>query len=368
MIHKLPFYQNITFKPEQHYKSDKEFNMYSGFQATEVKEVDIELIQPILNHILHCWANTNYDLFDYILQWFRQAWLYPHIKTQIVLLLYGLEGTGKGILIDNLIIPYVYGTKTACVSHGLTPIVQRFNSICMNKLFICANEVSSEGHFHSSFEKLKALITDPTMPIEKKGIDMFEDYPNYINFIFTTNNFDSVKLGKSDRRYVCLETSDRYKGNFDYFDELTSSINQEVANHFYTYIIRLEKTRNIKKIPMTDLKLDMLKNTENSIDRFLREVKEWISCKVEIKSMIKHHPHGTNICATEVEGYSRKNFVENLNEENEIQCSTLFGLYLSFCMKENDTKESMNKFGKVAKQHGILRIRKGVVKTCYYKF
>lgn len=271
----IPMYKNITFQPSLKDVKKGEYNMYQGFQARQVEAPDAKIIQPILSHILQCWANDDEDLYDYILQWFRQIFLYPSEKTQVVLILYGEEGAGKGILIDNLIIPYIFGSKISIATQGLDPITQRFNSVCMNKLFICCNEVSNgENNFHATFEKLKALITDKTMTIEKKGIDIFNEYPNFINFLFTTNNRDSVKLGRTDRRYACFETSKRFLKNYDYFDQLRASCSQECADHFFTYICQLPRTRNIKHIPSTQLKEDMLVMTLKSIDRFVAEINE----------------------------------------------------------------------------------------------
>lgn len=274
---KLPFYKRVTFQPNKDHLKSGELNMFTGFRAQLVDEIKPDLIYPILHHIKTCWADDDEDLYNYIIHWFKMCFLKPWEKTGIVLLLFGLEGTGKGILIDNLIIPFIYGSKISCVSQGLGPITQRFNSICMNKLFICANEVSSGEGFHNTFDRLKAIITDKTISIEKKGIDIFKDYPNYINFMFTTNNMQSVKLGRTDRRYCCLETSSRYKGDFDYFDTLLSSCNQEVANHFFTYCINYKKTRNIRNIPMTPLKSDMMLNSKTSVEKFVDCVKELAS-------------------------------------------------------------------------------------------
>ena len=273
----IPIYKNLTFHPDPSKVRIGEYNTYPGMKASYVETVDMNLVNPILNHIRTCWASDDPDIYDYILQWLRVAFSQPGTKTGTVLILYGVEGTGKGFLLDNLIIPYIYGDTIATTTHGLTQITQRFNSILMNKLFICCNEVSTQGQFHSSFEKLKAIITDPTISIEKKGIDIFNSYPNHCNFVFTTNNLDSVKLGKSDRRYVCLETSDRYKGNYEYFANLMSYCDQTTANHFYTYISGLAKTRNVKRIPNTRLKTEMQMNAFSSVDKFYDDMLEAIN-------------------------------------------------------------------------------------------
>jgi hypothetical protein len=269
----LPLFEKVTFDPSGNHKK-KEFNMYTGFKAKRVDQVNMTMIQPILDHMRDCWADGNDNLFDYIKQWFRHSFTEPWNKTQVVILLYGLEGTGKGILLDNLIIPKVYGEKMACVSQGLAPITQRFNSICMDKLLIVCNEVSTEEGWMNSFDKLKAIITDKTISIEKKGIDVFKDYPNHLNLIMTTNNHNSVRVGRTDRRYLCLETSDRFKSNHEYFQKLIDTCTQEVANHFFTYICDLDRTRNIKDIPMTQLKEEMSGLAKSTVERFIDDVRE----------------------------------------------------------------------------------------------
>jgi len=337
---KVKLFRNITFNPIE--TNDKEFNMYRGFRAQDVENVDINLIQPILNHIKMCWANDDDDIYDYIIHWFNHCFTKPWMKSGIVLLLCGLEGTGKGLLIDNLIIPYIYGDTIACVSQGLSPIVQRFNSICMNKLFICCNEVSTEGGFHTSFEKLKAIITDKTISIEKKGIDIFKDYPNFINFIFTTNNTDSVKLGRTDRRYCCLETSSRYKGQWDYFTTLLDNCNQDTANHFYTFCKQYPITRNIRNIPRTKLKDDMMMNAKSTIERFVEDIQEAINTRNKNELI----PRDESEFLWDTYIFS----ATNKDGEILIKGRDIYKSYSLWCRENNETRKSNTLFGRELKK------------------
>lgn len=347
---KIPLYSRVTFNPKLDDIRPDEFNMYPGFKAKMVQDVDMGLISPILDHIRLCWADGNADVFDYILQWLRQAFTEPWNKTGIVLLLFGQEGTGKGLLIDNLIIPYIYGDKIACVSQGLEPIVQRFNSICMNKCLICCNEVSSDSSWIGSFDKLKAIITDKTISIERKGLDIFKDYPNHINFIFTTNNYDSVKLGKTDRRYCCLETSSRFKGNYDYFSELLGSCTQDVADHFFTYICKLPRTRNIKNIPMTKLKKDMMLLSIDSIEKF----------RLELIDMVETWKESGSKSHNEVWEYS---IYSNLKED-EILAINLYTAYQEWCKARNEKVKTATVFGRDMKRVFVTeRKTKGIYYT-----
>jgi len=343
---KIHLYKSITFQPNLDILKRGDMNMYTGLKSKYVDEVDMNLIHPILNHIRTCWANDNDDLYDYIIHWFRHSFTTPWEKTGIVLLLHGEQGTGKGILIDNLLIPFIYGSTNGTVSQGLTPVVQRFNSICMNRLFICCNEVSSEGVFHHSFEKLKALITDNTLSIEKKSIDIFQNYPNYINFIFTTNNSDGVKLGRTDRRYCCIDTSPRYRGNYDYFDMLLSSCNQESADHFYTYCARYEKTRNIRNIPTTSLKEDMMLNATSNVEKFVNDIKPYL------RNQYEHTLSRTS--ATDIYGNwdgVLANATRPTGRGFSISARDMYAVYKLWIEENGERRKTQTAFGRECKHH-----------------
>jgi hypothetical protein len=270
-----PLYSCKTFKPNPADVKKGEINTYTGFRAKRVDEVNMELIEPILRHIRNGWANCDDGIYDYLLHWFQIAWKTPWIKTEVVPVLFGVEGSGKGLLIDKLIVPFIYGSRTATTVQGVEPIAQRFNGVMLDKLFICCNEVTSEnGQWYSNWDKIKALITDYTVTIEKKGIDLLNSHPNYCNFIFCTNNLDSVKLGRTDRRYLCLETSSQFKGDYKYFSQLVSYCNQETANHLFTYVCDRPKTRNLTPVPSTSLKEEMMIAACSSVELFVNDALE----------------------------------------------------------------------------------------------
>lgn len=334
--------KQFIFHPNEP-STDRVYNTYTGMKATKVDEVDMDRIQPILHHIRTCWANDDTHLYEYILTWLKHAFQFPWIKTEVVLLLFGLEGTGKNILIDNLIIPFIYGEHVSAVSHGLGPVTQRFNSICMNKLFICCNEVSAEGGFHTCFEKLKALITDKTMTIERKGIDIFESYNNFINFIFTTNNIDSVKLGQSDRRYCCIETSPRYKGDYEYFKILAGRCNQETANHFYTYLLNMNSSINIRQIPTTKLKVDMSIHSKNSCELFIDDIKTILEERFDGNAMNDDEKTFDN------------HFIKGAPKDNRISSSVLYELYKNWCTTNNEKVKSNKEFARCMDRRGYVK-------------
>ncbi len=267
----IPNYDELDFKPFTHFYpiskdySKRNFNSWSGFQSKLLnkEDIDISKIDMILNHIKDVWANGNDIYYDYILAWFKNIFTQPQLKSKVAIVLRSSEKqVGKGIIINDFLIPYVFGNKMSMSIAGLNPIVSRFNSIMMNKLFINADELSTlSGNYHTTFDTLLKRITDPTINIEIKGGKSFI-YPDYSNYIMCTNNNFTLKINEGDSRYFLTECSAKYKGDYNYFEALVNSFNQETANHFYSYICYYNTNINdIRNIPMTQLKYSLMKQS-----------------------------------------------------------------------------------------------------------
>ena len=269
----LPLYTSIVCKPKIEDTKYHEFNIWKDFKAKEVKEVDMNKINLKLNHIKEIWANNDLDNFNYIITWLAYLIQKPWEKTEIALVLYSKPGVGKTIL-TSFLIKYILGSDKAVEIEDINNILGRFNSVLKNKLFVCIKELATlREEFHKTFDKFKSLITDSTISIEQKGLDIIT-LENISNFIICTNNDFSVKIEDSDRRYSVFKCSDKYKGNFEYFNKLAEENTEESANHFYTYLKRYKIEINLKNIPQTEIRKDMIDMSLPSSLRFLKYCKE----------------------------------------------------------------------------------------------
>ena len=275
VVQHLKAYRTVTYDPSNKVGDDV-VNAFRGFQAKIVPDdkYDSELCEPILNVLWEIWADKDADRYEYILQWYRCVFTKPEEKTGVMLILYGEQGTGKSILMDQFLIPLVFGTQNSCSVQGLEPLTQRFNSILMNKLFIAAHEASagSSGNFMQASQKLKSQVTDTRMMVEKKGIDMLSDYPNHSNITITTNLENAVRIEHGDRRAVVLHTSAVHKNDFAYFDKLVAAFTQEVADTFFTFVSKLERTRNIRNLIDTEIKRVMADYSKSSPELYMQEL------------------------------------------------------------------------------------------------
>ena len=105
-----------------------------------------------------------------------------------------------------------------------------FNSQQYANLLITFDEAIWNGG-KSMEGRLKSLITDTNILIEKKGMDA-EIKKNYSRYILLTNEKFSVPATYDERRFFALRISNERRNDIKYFDELYKSMEHEIDNFF----------------------------------------------------------------------------------------------------------------------------------------
>jgi hypothetical protein len=271
---KFTYFDNIVCKPNNYKLQKFERNIWSGFKAQKVEVVDMSIVNVLLNHIREVWCCNDDKQYKYILSWFAQIIQTPYKKTAVALVLYGRQGTGKSLPLD-IMLEYVFGKDISLATTGIGRLTGNFNNSLRGKLFTKCDEVSSinsgNENFHAVFDKMKDNITGNILEIEQKGKDCLQ-IDNINNFVFTTNNSFSIKIEENDRRYNPLEVSDKYMGNHEYFDNFLEVLsNENAGNHILTFFLEYKDLIDVRKIPMTELKKDMIRKSKNNSIRFIEE-------------------------------------------------------------------------------------------------
>ena len=95
---------------------------------------------------------------------------------------------------------------------------------------------ASKSEWNKYSDSMKDLITGDKLTIEKKYMESY-DVRNLTNVIINTNN-DAIRIQTDDRRYACIDVSDKMIGNNKYFTELNNYLNdKEVQEAFYIYCV-----------------------------------------------------------------------------------------------------------------------------------
>lgn len=236
----------IVFAPGSQNVLVTQMNSFVGYSKTP-RPGDVSFF---LKHVKEVICSNNEVHTKYVLQFFAHLLQKPHEKPTVAIVQKSIEGTGKSSLIKMF--SAILG-QYAIATNGIDLFTQRFNSILENKLLIFVDEAYMRGQKES--QKLKALISENAVNIERKTID---SYPinSFARYIFATNNDHVLNAGSRERRYLVLEPSTKYAQNQQYFSEYQRFCdeNSECVMH---YLLELDISDfNPRVAPFSESLLD----------------------------------------------------------------------------------------------------------------
>ena len=215
------------------------------------------------------------DCADYVLKWFAHIIQKPERKTEVCILLYGSQGCGKST-IGEYLLRKIIGLDKMIITSKADKMFGRFVNT-QGKLLAVLNEASGKDTFNIC-DVLKDAITCSTTEQEKKGIDAIT-MTDYTNYIFTTNNINSVKVPEDDRRFMPIQINEELKNNVAYFKELYSSLDDEkIMRKFYDELMKVDLSEfNPSRDRIeTELMCDMKSMNKNCIKHFINYWREML--------------------------------------------------------------------------------------------
>jgi len=240
-------YRSITFSPGR--EVEGVYNLWRGF-AIEPRPGIKHL--KFIEHIHEDLCAGNQDLLDYLLNWMALAIQKPDSPGQVAVVLRGRKGTGKGFFAKTF--GRLFGRHYLAVSNA-KHLVGQFNAHLRDCVVLFGDEAFWAGDkAHESV--LKALITEDTIMIEKKGIDV-ESASNYVHLIMASNEQWVVPASYDERRFFVLDVSAAHMQDVDYFGKIDADLKAGGLAH----LLHMLQTRDIsnfdvRTVPRTDALLD----------------------------------------------------------------------------------------------------------------
>lgn len=331
-------YQSIDFDPSC--SNPRMFNLWTGYQASQVEYKNEEQhaekppaeLNLILKHLFEVYCSSNEETYEYFLDLLYMMLKYPEKPLRVAVFLFSRkQGTGKNTFLDFMR-DFVVGKQMTYECAGLDCVVSKHNSMMKNKKLVVVDEIaSSSDAWCSNFERMKTLITSESIEINPKGVNQFL-VKNLATYFFLSNNPDAIRLEASDRRYLCLEVSDKYLNNHDYFSRLRNTFNQTTGDLFYSWIIQRgdSKVVDVRKIPATQFKRDIIRQSASSSTLFL----EYLTVnKDELKD-------------EEFNG---------VDEDYRVNASRFYEIYTRWCSANGERAKKQRKF--------FLDIKDNITKT-----
>jgi hypothetical protein len=252
------------------------FNLWRPFAITLFTgEYNIKTAEmaTIYNHI-KILCDNDIPIFECILDWVAHILQYP-AKKSIIPTFISKQGAGKGTFME-LLARLIGRKQVLMTAHPSRDAWGDFNALMQSVLLVNLNEMSKKETLESE-GRIKALITDPTLTINSKGINQYV-IKSYHRFIITTNNEDPVKTSKDDRRNLIIRSSDEKMGDNEYFKKLYALLeDDDVIRTIGADLMKRTVPANFTErgLPETNYHNDLKEATRSTPELWLEQFIHW---------------------------------------------------------------------------------------------
>ncbi len=208
-------FDEIRFMPDG--DRDGIYNLWQGFNF-HPKPGNWELLSE---HLLENICNSNAEYYDYLIKWMARGIQQPATAGEVAVVFRGGKGVGKGVVAKHY--GKLFGRHALHIGSS-KHLVGNFNAHLRDAVFLFADEAFFAGD-RGSESVLKMLITEDSIPIEAKGIDV-EVCPNYIHLMMAANEDHVIRASGDERRYFALDVKDYKKQDAKYFKAINTQMEE----------------------------------------------------------------------------------------------------------------------------------------------
>lgn len=236
-------YTSITFSPGR--EIEGAYNLWRGF-AVEPRPGTKH--HRFLEHIRDDLCDGDETIYAYLLSWMARAIQVPNAPGEVAVVLRGRKGTGKGMFAK--IFGSLFGRHFWQVSDA-RHIVGNFNAHLRDCVLLFGDEAFWAGDKkHESV--LKALITEDTFVVERKGFDA-EAAPNYVHLIMASNEQWVVPASYDERRFLVLDVSAKHMQDKTHFGAIDADMKSGgLSNLLHELLARDISAFDHRTVPQTD--------------------------------------------------------------------------------------------------------------------
>lgn len=224
-------------------------------------------LKPFLDHMAFLFPNEGDR--ELVLDYLALLTQKPADKIHFALLIRGVQGTGKS-WIGNLM-EQIIGTPNV-VRPSNDEVISKWTRWMEGAQLAIVEELMTLGRLEVA-NRLKPVITDPTIRIEEKNCSIYS-IPNKLNFLCFTNHEDALKIEHGDRRWLVV-FSPAIKKDADYYERLFGYLENGGAAFVKHWLLQRQIVLNGHGVaPATSGKETMRRMSMGDAEAFLLEVYE----------------------------------------------------------------------------------------------
>lgn len=200
----IPIWE-MEYNPRAEYIVDeakKKVNTYAPSlyrKNAKKREVMIKEECPTIYRVMRSLIGDDDKVEDSFCAWL--AMIFQNIaKPRVSWVFHGIEGTGKGVFINEVCVP-IFGKNNMALKRA-SQLNDQFNGWLEQTLLNFIDEVDVEDFKDKGAvtANLRNYITEPTLSVRKMQTTSYE-VPSYCGFIFSSNRPQPVYIPPTDRRY-----------------------------------------------------------------------------------------------------------------------------------------------------------------------
>jgi thymidylate kinase len=241
-------YRGLVFDPSGDAPEDH-YNLWRGFSCAALPG---DKHESLLAHIENVICSGNEEHYEYLIKWVARMVQTPATQSETAIVLKGKEGTGKNTFVNAIASLF---REHFFESSSSQQFLGNFNSHLRDKVLVHANEAFFAGDKKHE-ATLKMLITEATMPIEPKGVDIMME-PNYLHLIMSSNSEWVVPAGPESRRFMVLNVSDEKIQDAKYFAKIRDDMSNGGRENLLRYLLDIDLSGfNVRTVPITEALID----------------------------------------------------------------------------------------------------------------
>lgn len=246
-------YEEVGFYPPPLKAPETHFNLWRGFAVQPDPNPHPEQrCGRFLEHVRSVICGGSDELHNYILDWMTDCVLNPGKPGEVAIAMRGVPGAGKGFFARGF--GELFGRRHYIQIDRTEHLTGKFNAHLSGKVVVFADEAIWAGS-KQDLGPLKRLITEPTLTIERKGIDAIDEH-NCVHLITATNEGWSVPAMLRERRWLVLNVVSSVAQNHAYFEALKTEIDHGGRAALLGFLLARRVTQNLRVVPKTDALLE----------------------------------------------------------------------------------------------------------------
>jgi hypothetical protein len=258
-----PAHAELTFEPsEPRVTRSNKLNLFKGFPV-KPKEGDVTLFKEMVLHNVGGNEDQAHYLTCFMAHIIQMPWKKLMVSPFIMSETTGNLKSTLPILFGKLLGEYF-------VVATVENLKSRFNSWMEGKLLIFVDETVVSDK-RGLVEKMKFLITSPVVPIEKKGIDMY-NVANYANFWHVSNKSDGILIEEQDRRFFAARATEEKKAAKPYFSWWNNGGDAAVMHYLMNY--DLSGFDPYAEAMVTQFKREIISDARNETQKIIHKLRE----------------------------------------------------------------------------------------------